>query len=93
MLATDPLSPLPLNDQIKAGWNAKIGASKHIRVRPRFDHWSTTGDLVVTDDQITDSALSDIYESAGRYKGLCDWRPGSKTPGTFGMFEVDVQRK
>lgn len=72
---------------------AKVGASKHIRVRPRFDTWAATGELVVTDDQITDSVLSDILEVAGKYKGLGDWRPSSKTPGTFGMFEARIKRR
>jgi hypothetical protein len=69
---------------------AKIGSSKHIRVRPRFDKWSASGDLIVTDDQITGDVLTDIFERAGKYKGLGDWRPGGKTPGTYGMFEASV---
>lgn len=71
---------------------ARIGQSKHIRVRPRFNDWRATGELVVTDDQITESVLSDILEFAGKYKGLGDWRPSSKTPGTFGMFEATMKR-
>lgn len=71
---------------------ARIGQSKHIRVRPRFNEWSATGELVVTDDQITDDALADIFEYAGKYKGLGDWRPSSKTPGTFGTFEAQIAR-
>ena len=67
---------------------ARIGQSKHIRVRPRFLNWSTTGTLSVVDEQITTGVLNDILEAAGRYKGLCDWRPGSKTPGFYGMFEA-----
>jgi hypothetical protein len=70
---------------------AKIGQSKHVRVRPRFDEWAATGELAVHDDQITTDVLQDILESAGRYKGLGDWRPGSKTPGTFGMFTAEVE--
>lgn len=69
---------------------ARIGQSKHIRVRPRFETWSAQGDLVVTDEQITDSVLADILEMAGKYKGLGDWRPSSKTPGTFGMFTAEI---
>lgn len=61
-------------------------ASKHIRVRPRFDQWSISGTVLVSDEQITQSVLQDIFSFAGRYKGLGDWRPSSKTPGTFGMF-------
>lgn len=69
---------------------AKIGASKHVRVRPRFEKWETAGELVVVDDQITTPILQVILDSAGRYKGLCDWRPGGKTPGSFGMFQATV---
>jgi hypothetical protein len=70
---------------------AKIGASKHIRVRPMFSKWAAAGELVVVDDQITTSVLETILIYAGRYKGLGDWRPGGKTPGSFGMFEASVK--
>lgn len=69
---------------------AKIGASKHVRVRPRFDRWATVGELIVTDEAITTKVLQTIFDYAGRYKGLGDWRPGGKTPGSFGMFEARV---
>ena len=35
--------------------------------------------------------LADILRYAGQYKGLGDWRPGGKTPGSFGMFEAAVK--
>lgn len=70
---------------------AKIGASKHIRVRPAFDTWSISGTLSVWDDQITERVLADILRYAGQYKGLGDWRPGGKTPGSFGMFSASVE--
>lgn len=70
---------------------AKIGQSKHVRVRPRFDSWQAAGELVVIDDQITASVLSDILEVAGTYKGIGDWRPSSRTPGRFGTFTADVE--
>jgi hypothetical protein len=69
-----------------------IGTSKHIRVRPCFDQWSTEGQLIVTDDRITTAALADIFEQMGRFKGLCDWRPSSKTPGSYGMFTAEVRQ-
>lgn len=68
---------------------AKIGNSKHIRVRPRFDDWSIQGDLMVTDEQITKVVLGQILEIAGRLKGIGDWRPGAPTPGPFGMFTAE----
>lgn len=69
---------------------AKIGKSKHIRVRPRFDDWSCQGTLSVWDEQLTSSVVQQIWSFAGQYKGLCDWRPGGPTPGPHGMFDVTV---
>jgi hypothetical protein len=69
---------------------AKIGNSKHIRVRPRFDEWSTSGEITILDPQITLDVLRQILEISGRLKGLGDWRPGGKTPGAFGMFTAKV---
>jgi len=71
---------------------AKIGQSKHIRVRPVFaPGWQISGTLAVWDEQITDTVLSQILEYAGQYKGLCDWRPGGKTPGPYGMYEAVIE--
>lgn len=69
---------------------AKIGTQKHVRVRPRFDQWSCSGTINVWDAKITKPILQEILNYAGQYKGLGDWRPGSKTPGAFGMFEARV---
>jgi hypothetical protein len=70
---------------------AKIGAAKHIRVRPCFDRWMLRGTINVWDEQITDRVLTEVLTLAGRYKGLGDWRPGSKTPGSWGMFKATVR--
>lgn len=70
---------------------AKIGQSKHIRVRPEFPAgWVITGTLAVWDEQITQDALTRILDYAGQYKGLGDWRPGGKTPGPYGTFEARI---
>lgn len=69
---------------------AKIGMTKHIRVRPRFDAWSVYGRLKVWDEKLTEGALKSIFDHAGQYVGLGDWRPGGKTPGPFGMFSADL---
>lgn len=71
---------------------AKVGASKHIRVRPRFDQWAASGEVAVLDEQITHGVLSDILSYAGKYKGLGDWRPGGRTPGSYGMFTAEVSQ-
>lgn len=71
---------------------AKIGRAKHIRVRPRFDSWSAKFTLSVWDKQITDEIVSTLSAFAGSYQGLCDWRPSSATPGSWGRFEAKVKR-
>lgn len=70
---------------------AKIGMSKHVRVRPIFHDWSASGTLLVWDEALTTEILQKIISYAGQYKGLCDWRPGSKTPGNYGMFDAAVK--
>lgn len=71
---------------------AKIGASKHVRIRPIFKTWSITTEVVVIDDQITESALREIFEKFGLRVGLGDWRPSSdKSPGPYGMFDVTLK--
>lgn len=70
---------------------AKIGMSKHVRVRPQFAAgWQAKGSLAVWDEQIDEKSLASILEYAGQYKGLCDWRPGGKTPGPYGTFEAEI---
>lgn len=70
---------------------AKIGQSKHIRVRPKFHRWSLSGHVDVWDEQITADALRSILKYAGEYKGLGDWRPSGKTPGPHGRFKATVE--
>lgn len=70
---------------------AKIGATKHVRVRPQFAAgWQVAGTLAVWDDQIDEKALGQILEYAGQYKGLGDWRPGGRTPGPYGTFDAKI---
>lgn len=71
---------------------AKVGAAKHVRVRPRFDTWSAQGTITVFDEMITKEVLSNILTLAGAYAGLGDWRPSSpKAPGPFGKFTVELK--
>lgn len=66
---------------------ATVGRAKHIRVRPRFDVWEASGSIQVLVPEITEDILHTLFELAGRV-GLCDWRPGCRTPGPYGMFET-----
>lgn len=69
---------------------ARVGESKHIRVRPRFDNWTANGSILVKDDAIKPQVLQNIFEIAGTEKGLMDWRLGGKTPGPFGTFSATI---
>lgn len=74
---------------------AKIGAGKHVRVRPMFRKWTATGTLTVLDSELTgltESVLTTVLNQAGALCGLCDWRPSSPKSGTFGKFMPTVKR-
>lgn len=70
---------------------ARIGTAKHVRVRPRFDTWTASGTVVTVAQELTFETVSKLFELAGRI-GLCDWRPGCKTPGPFGMFSATLKK-
>jgi len=71
---------------------ARIGAAKHIRVRPRFANWKATGTITVLDlETFDDELLNVLFEVAGHSKGLCDWRPSSAKPGSFGRFYAELK--
>jgi hypothetical protein len=68
---------------------AAVGAKKHIRVRPRFERWIVSGTMKVEAQELTESALNQLFAIAGKV-GIGDWRPGAKTPGPFGQFEAKL---
>lgn len=73
---------------------AKVGTSKHIRVRPMFRKWALVTTLLVPDPQesgLTKDVLQKILAKAGALCGLGDWRPSSRTPGQFGRFKATVE--
>ena len=73
---------------------AKVGTSKHIRVRPMFGKWAVITSLMVVDPKesgITREVLQKILNKAGSLCGLGDWRPSSRTPGQFGRFKATVE--
>ena len=73
---------------------AKVGTSKHIRVRPMFGKWAVITSLMVVDQKesgITREVLQKILNKAGSLCGLGDWRPSSRTPGQFGRFKATVE--
>lgn len=73
---------------------AKVGTSKHIRVRPMFKEWALVTTLIVQDPKesgLTREVLQKILSKAGSLCGLGDWRPSSRTPGQFGRFRATVE--
>lgn len=76
----------------RVGIPGRIGGKKHVRVRLRVDHWTTSFTLEVDDEEIFDrETLNNIFEIAGRSVGIADWRPSSPTPGIFGRFTVALK--
>lgn len=69
----------------------RIGAQKHIRVRPLFMPWSVVGTITVLDETLTKDVLHNLLTMAGRFSGLCDYRPGSPKSGRFGCFTVSLK--
>jgi hypothetical protein len=69
---------------------ARIGQNKHVRTRARVDNWEVFGSMRIWDDAITDELHEQFWYNGGRYRGLGDWRPGSKTPGSYGMYEAKI---
>jgi len=67
---------------------ARVGTSKHIRVRPRFVNWRLSGTVLVTADELTLEVLNSIGDIAGRYKGVGDGRPSAKKPWPYGKFQI-----
>jgi len=72
---------------------AKVGRSKHIRVRPLFREWVLQGSLTVLDPELTGltkETLTTIFNQAGALCGIGDWRPSSPSSGVFGKFKPEI---
>lgn len=71
---------------------ARVGQAKHVRVRARFDSWQIRGQVQVLDTNAIDmERLSELFRLSGKV-GLCDWRPGCRTPGPWGQFSVELSK-
>ena len=60
-----------------------VQRAKIIRARPRFGEWAMNFEVEIVDPLIQPTVLKEMLESAGRFIGLCDYRP------LFGLFRVD----
>jgi len=61
-----------------------IQGNRIIRARPRFDEWELEFTVHIIDPIIRGEDLKKFIEDAGRYKGICDFRP------EYGLFEVVI---
>ena len=59
-----------------------IQRARVIRSRPRFDNWSLDFTINILDPIIRMTDVKEFLDSAGKYQGLCDFRP------LFGLFKV-----
>lgn len=84
---------IPLNPQ---EWTVDarpvvVQRSRIMRWRPRFDNWSLSFDLEIVDPAtITPVALRNVLDDAGRFVGICDFRP---LFGTFTIAEFTMDGK
>ncbi len=69
---------------------ARVGTSKHVRVRPKFHKWSVVGEIAILKPEINGEILAQLFDLAGK-AGLCDWRPSGKTPGPYGQFTASIK--
>lgn len=71
---------------------AKVGQSKHIRVRPRFNSWAVRGRIETILPEFTEEIVGQLFDITGKRIGLGDWRVGSpKSPGPFGQFAAKIK--
>lgn len=83
---------IPFKDQ-KAGWIADKrrgvlaanGAAVAV-VRPKFPTWAFDVTVEVNLDLVAIEKVQELFNAAGRYSGLGDFRPSKKGP--FGRFNV-----
>ena len=75
---------------------AKVQMAKHVRVRPLFRDWKIRGTITVLDEDmfgLTQDVVQMIFDQAGTFRGLGDWRPGSpKSPGFYGKFQTVLKK-
>lgn len=85
---TPPLIPLQGGDGTAPPWVVDIRPvviqrARILRARPRFDEWRLGFGATILDPILRAETLKDILVSAGKYVGLCDFRP------LYGLFTVE----
>ena len=60
-----------------------IGRARVMSWRPKFKEWSCEFEIEIADEMINKQILKEILETAGKYKGVGDYRP------EYGRFKVE----
>jgi hypothetical protein len=78
---------LPNYDAIdkRSGVNRNVKA-RIIVIRPKWNNWKITFTLLVDNDTITESTITEIINYSGSYVGIGSYRPTNN--GYFGRFEL-----
>jgi hypothetical protein len=87
-------SPWKTYEEMKADegtWFKKIvnvQGSKIVRTRVRVNDWRFVATCGLETSICDMDMLQELLNIAGRIIGLCDWRPSSGTPGSYGKFQA-----
>ena len=80
--------PQDLQERFDAGLllriGVKIGQSRVMRTRPKFDTWACSVTLIFDNKVLNRQDIIDIMRTTGNDVGMCDWRP------KFGRFVVEA---
>jgi hypothetical protein len=71
-------------DEYKDVRTVKVGTSKTTRCRPVFENWYCDVSIWYEETRLDESELLQVLEYAGRYIGVCDYRP------KYGRFSVSI---
>ena len=82
------IEPNDIPLQSATGWvpdvkRVKKGNAYVPAARPRFDEWALEFEMQIVDPIISTADLKEILTDAGKYNGLCDFRP------LYGLFDVE----
>lgn len=76
------LDDIKEKEEFRLAAPVKIGTSRIVRTRPKFDKWSATFTIEVLAGVSNAERVKAWVEDAGMFVGLCDWRP------RFGRFRL-----
>jgi len=65
---------------------AVINRGRVLIHRPMLKNWELEFEVIFDEEQIPATILKEIFDRAGRFSGIGDWRPNKK--GRFGKFQV-----